>query len=151
MNARRRRAPKVNPRYARFRVRLGRSGIHSWGVFALEDIPAGQRVMEYRGRRLSIQQAVDLKPPFDRYVVRLSRRWMLDGRIGGSGAERVNHSCDPNLSWRRERGHIFFVSRRRIRAGEELTLRYQYPVKVRRVPCRCGSPKCRGTLRYLVS
>jgi hypothetical protein len=35
-------------------------------------------------------------------------------------------------------------------AGEELAYRYAYPVKITRVPCQCGSPKCRGTLRYLL-
>jgi SET domain-containing protein len=75
---------------------------------------------------------------------------MLDGRFGGSGAEFVNHSCDPNLVWKRVHGHLVFYSRRKIRAGEELTLWYTYPVKITRIPCGCGSPKCRGTLRYLL-
>ena len=116
----------------------------------MEDIPAGKPVVEYTGKRLTIEQALDLEPPWDRYLVRLSRHHMLDGRVGGSGAELVNHSCDPNLDWRRSKGHLVYWSRRRIQAGEELTLRYAYPVKLTRVPCHCGSAKCRGTLRYLL-
>jgi SET domain-containing protein len=150
MTTQRRAARKINPKFAWYRLRIGRSPIHSTGVFAMEDIPRGQRVMEYTGKRLSLVQASKLGPPQDRYLVRLSLQWALDGSVGGSGAELVNHCCDPNLAWKRVSGHLFFYSRRRIRAGEELTLRYAYPVKMTRVPCHCGSPKCRGTLRYLL-
>lgn len=142
---------EVNSRFAWYRLQIRRSRIHSLGVFALEDIPAGKRVIEYTGRRLSIEQAVDLGPPSDRYLVRLSRGWIADGSAGGSGAELVNHSCDPNLVCRRTKGRVLLWSRRRILAGEELTMRYAYPVKLTRVPCHCGSRKCRGTLRYLLA
>lgn len=140
----------INPKYSRYKLEIRRSRIHSVGVFALEEIPAGKPIIEYTGKRLLVEKALELKPPRDRYLVRLSRRWISDGSVGGSGAELVNHSCDPNLAWKRSRGRVTLWSRRRIRAGEELTLRYAYPVKLTRVPCRCGSPKCRGTLRYLL-
>lgn len=149
MKAKYQRGRRVNPKFARFRLRIGPSPIHSVGVFALEDIPRGKRVIEYTGKRLTVVNALDFEPPQDRYLARVSRHVMLDGRFGGSGAELVNHSCDPNLFWKHSKGHLVFWSKRRIRAGEELTLRYAYPFKVTRVPCRCGSPKCRGTLRYL--
>jgi len=150
MSGQRRRTPRINPKFAWYRLRVGPSPIHSTGVFALEDIPSGQRVIEYTGKRLSIEQGSILDPTQDRYLVRLNRRWLLDGSVGGSGAELVNHCCDPNVVCKRLNGHLIFYSRRRIRAGEELTLRYAYPVKITRVPCHCGSPKCRGTLRYLL-
>jgi len=150
MSAQRRISGRINPKFAWYRLRIGRSPIHSTGVFALEDIPRGRRVIEYTGKRLTVEQGLKLGPPRDRYLVRLSQRWLLDGRVGGSGAELVNHCCDPNLVCKGVNGHMLFYSRRRIRAGEELTLRYAYPVKITRVPCHCGSPKCRRTLRYLI-
>jgi len=137
-------------RHALFKLRVGASRIHRRGVFALEDIPAGRKVIEYTGRRLTFAQAADLNPPRDRYVARLDNKWLLDGRIGGTGAEFINHSCTPNLMFRRTRGHLYYFSRKKIRAGEELTSRYGYHVKITRIPCRCGSPKCRGTFRYLL-
>jgi SET domain-containing protein len=86
-----------------------------------------------------------------KYLARLNSRYILDGIVGGSGAEFVNHSCEPNLLTRRSRDRLFFVSRRNIRAGEELTIDYCYPIKLRRVPCHCGAKRCRGTLRFILS
>ncbi|HTU33514.1 MAG TPA: SET domain-containing protein-lysine N-methyltransferase [Candidatus Acidoferrum sp.] len=141
---------RIDPKYARYKLRIARSRIHDAGVFAAEDIPAHRRVIEYTGKRLTFAQCADLKPPRDRYLVRLNDAWVLDGRAGGSGAELINHSCAPNVTFRPRAGHIFFVSVRKIRAGEELTVRYAYPVKIVRVPCRCGARNCRGTLRYIL-
>jgi uncharacterized protein len=41
------------------------------------------------------------------------------------------------------------MSLRDIRPGEELTIDYHFDKKVERVLCRCGSPKCRGTINLL--
>jgi uncharacterized protein len=140
----------VDARFARYKLEIRRSRIHRFGVFALELIPAGKPVIEYRGRRLTIQQAVDVEPSRDCYLVRLSRNCVADGGVGGSGAEFINHSCDPNLACRRSNGRVVLMSRRKIRAGEELTVFYAYPIKVTRVLCQCGSPRCRRTFRYLL-
>jgi SET domain-containing protein len=79
-------------------------------------------------------------------ISRLNRFWCVDGAVGGSGAELVNHSCDPNLKARVVGNHILFFSRRRIRKGEELTLDYKLPPKTSCIPCHCGSRKCRGAM-----
>jgi SET domain-containing protein len=76
----------------------------------------------------------------------LNARWAIDGAIGGSGAELVNHSCAPNLKVRRRRGHLLFVSRRAIAAGEELTIDYRFSPDIDLVACKCGTPSCRGTI-----
>jgi SET domain-containing protein len=120
-------------------------------VFALEHIPGGRQVIEYRGKRLSIKEAAKIRPPEDSYLAWISGGVYADARWGGSGAEFMNHSCQPNLRQRRVGGHLLFFSRRKIRAGEELTWNYHYPIKLRRVPCLCGAPRCRGTLRYVLS
>jgi uncharacterized protein len=75
----------------------------------------------------------------------LKRGYSIDGRIGGSGAEYVNDSCEPNLKPKRTAGHLFYCSRRKIRSGEELTIDYNYSKKLRRIPCRCGARNCRKT------
>jgi|SRR5579863_1406523 len=145
-------APKrrIDPKFARFRMRIGRSGLHRYGVFALEEIPADRRVIEYTGKRLTLEQAVKIRPPRDIYIAWIAAAKYVDGARGGSGAELMNHSCAPNLVARRIGGHLYLYSRRKIRAGEELTWNYHYPIKLKRIPCHCGARRCRGTLRYII-
>jgi SET domain-containing protein len=153
MGVRRKIVPSIDPRYSKYPIRVGRSRIHRFGVFAVQTIPQGRKVIEYRGERLSPRQArARQRKVWGRggtkidALFRLSRYWTLDGAVGGSGAERINHCCDPNLKTRRIRGHILLVSRRRICRGEELTIDYRFPAKGERRVCRCGSAKCRGTM-----
>jgi uncharacterized protein len=142
----------IDPRFASFRLRVGRSRVHGRGVFACQPIPSGRRVIEYTGERISRWETRRrfLKAWRSRspriYLARLNLYWAVDGSSGGSGAELINHSCDPNLDWRRSHGHLYFFSRRRIRRGEELTLDYAFRKDGPAVPCRCGAPSCRGTI-----
>ena len=145
---------KLDPRSACWQLRVGRSPIHRLGVFAAEDIPSRRKVIEYTGERISQRETVrrfekiwhSRKRNKRFYLIDLSARWTIDGSVGGSGAELVNHACDPNLRALRIRGHIFYFTRRPIRKGEELTLDYGYSKKSPRVVCRCGSPSCRGII-----
>jgi uncharacterized protein len=153
MTARRKIVPSVDPRYSKYPVRVGRSRIHRFGVFAVEAIPRGRKVIEYTGERLNPRQArARQRKVWGRggtkidALFRLTRHWTLDGAVGGSGAEIINHCCDANLKTRRMRGHILFFSRQRIAPGEELTVDYRFPAKAERRVCECGSAKCRGTM-----
>jgi SET domain-containing protein len=150
---RRKIVPSIDTRYARFPLRVGRSRIHGFGVFAVRTIPRGRKVIEYTGERLNLRQArvrqrKNWRPGGTKIdaLFRLNRYWTLDGAVGGSGAERINHCCDPNLKTRRIRGHILYFSRRQIRPGEELTVDYRFPARAERTICRCGSTKCRGAM-----
>jgi SET domain-containing protein len=123
------------------------------GVFADQSIPRGKKVIEYTGERLTISQADERfrrtwvrggKRPL--YMLRLNWRVVLDGASHGSGAERINHSCDPNLKPFKTRGRMWFVTRRRIQSGEELTLDYQVSPDAPPIRCSCGARHCRGTI-----
>lgn len=142
--------PILNPEFACFGLRLGRSKIHRWGVYATEAIPAGRKVIEYTGEKISRRETKrrGLESEFT-YLFTLDKYWAIDGSVDGSGAEYINHSCDPNLVSRILKGHIIYVSRRHIKAGEELTVDYRFDKKVERVPCRCGAKTCRGTINVL--
>jgi uncharacterized protein len=139
--------PEIDLRYANFALSIRPSRIHRWGVFAEEKIPPRRKVLEYTGekiarrevkRRSAIRQLV--------YLFELNSYWCIDGAVGGSGAEYVNHCCDPNLTSSIMKGHILYFSRRPIEAGEELTLDYRFGKNVERVECCCGAPACRGTI-----
>ncbi len=141
--------PKIDPRYACYRMQVRRSRIHRWGVFALEAIPARRKVIEYTGEKISRRET---KRRSERPLIclfELNSYWCVDGAVGGSGAELINHSCDPNLFSAVMKGHIIYMSRRAIRAGEELTVDYRFAKDMERIPCGCGSPKCRGTINLL--
>ncbi len=47
------------------------------------------------------------------------------------------------------KGPYHYMSRRAIEAGEELTVDYRFAKNMERIPCGCGSPKCRGTINLL--
>jgi SET domain-containing protein len=136
--------PKLDPRFSHFRLRYGRSPIHRWGIFALEPIPARRRVIQYTGQRINVREARRRNIRQHLYLFWLNSRFAIDGAIGGSGAEFINHSCDPNLRARATRGRIFLVSLRRIAAGEELTFDYHLTGDYPEIPCSCGSATCQG-------
>jgi tetratricopeptide (TPR) repeat protein len=136
----------INPALARFRLAVRSSPIHRLGVFADEPIPAWRKVIEYTGERISRREGKRRWDPARSYLFLLDSYWRLDGAIGGSGAELINHSCEPNLRARLLRGHLLYYSRRPIARGEELTLDYKYSEELRPIPCHCGAPTCRGTV-----
>ncbi len=80
------------------------------------------------------------------YLAQLDPYWTIDGAVGGTGAELINHSCEPNLKLRKFRGRLWLFSMRRIRPGEELGYDYGFSETGKRVRCRCGSAMCRGTI-----
>jgi len=145
-----RHAAILNPQFASFKLVIRRSRIERFGVFTRETIPPGKRVIQYTGQPISereftrrVVKAVWAGRAERTYTIRRDGRSLLDGAVGGSGAEFINHSCDPNLTVRKSRGRIFLYSFRRIKAGEELTVDYAFRCTC---PCRCGSSKCRGTI-----
>lgn len=140
-------------------IEVRRSPVQGRGVFARTDIPARTRIIEYVGERISNKEA-DRRCDDERsrrhhtFLFAVSPRRVIDASHGGNEARFINHSCAPNCQAVDEKGRIFIESRRRIRAGEELAYDYSYVTDssydlddLRALyPCRCGSPRCRGTL-----
>lgn len=136
--------PRLDPTACRFALAYGRSAIHRWGIFCAEPIPARRRVIEYTGEKINWAEAYRRRIRPCIYLYWTGPRSAIDGAIGGSGAEFINHSCAPNLIARVRRGRVTLVSLRRIGAGEELLLDYQITGDGSWLECRCGSPSCRG-------
>ncbi len=138
--------PKISRKDCRFPLRYGPSKIHRWGVYAKTDIPTRRRVIEYTGQRINRAEVQRRMIRPNLYIFALTKRIGLDGAIGGSGAEYINHSCEPNLYAKVGRGHIWLVSVKKIEAGEELFIDYRIRGNYPLVECRCDSPACRGYL-----
>ena len=142
----------------RQRLAVRRSGIDGRGVFAREFIPAGTRLIEYTGERIT-QEEGDRRYPWDDSVpyhtllFTIEDDLVVDGGVGGNLSRWINHSCDPNCASAIEDRRIYIDSIRDIAPGEELTFDYHFIIHgrhtaaaKRRFPCRCGAANCRGTL-----
>lgn len=144
-------SPKVQPpaisrKHACFDIEVRPSPIHRWGVYTNEFIPKGHKVIEYTGEKISRRETARRADRPLNYLFTLDSYWTLDGSVGGSGAEYINHCCDPNCRAWICRGHILYMAARDIAAGEELTIDYRFEHDVPKVACGCGSPLCRGTI-----
>lgn len=140
--------PVVDERYANFKLKILPSKIHRWGLYAEEEIPARRKVMEYTGERINRRETKrrsEAQPDMI-YLFTLDSYWTLDGAVGGSGAQYVNHCCDPNITTVIRNGHIIYMSRRIIRKGEELTVDYHFAKDIEKYVCKCGAATCRGTI-----
>lgn len=134
------------------------SGVHGRGVFATIRIPAGTRLIEYAGERITPEEADRRDPdgapgPHHTFLFAIDDDVVIDAGVGGNDARWINHSCDPNCEADEEEGRVFIKSIRNIKAGEELSYDYgliidePYTKKLKaEYPCWCGSKNCRGTL-----
>jgi SET domain-containing protein len=140
------RVPRIDPRHTCFDIVIRRSKIHRYGVYAEERIPANRKVIEYTGARLNRKQAAAVESGEYTYLFAVDDYWTLDGARGGSGAEIINHSCEPNLISRVMKGHVLYMSVREIHRGEELTVDYNFSDLKELTLCSCGASTCRGTI-----
>lgn len=140
------RVPKLDERYTCFHLAIRRSRIHRYGVYAGESIPGNRKVIEYTGERVNRLEAKKRGEGDHTYLFAVDPYWTLDGAVGGSGAEIINHSCDPNLISRVMKGHVLYMSLRRIAKGEELTVDYNFGKGVEKTNCSCGAKNCRGII-----
>jgi SET domain-containing protein len=147
------------------KVEMRRSKIHGNGVFAITDIKKGEPIMEYKGRLISHEEAderyaTDLETGHT-FLFILNKEWVIDAGRDGNDARWINTGCEPNgeafvhehKGKDRRKDKVIIEARRDIKAGEEIT--YDYGIKLGHPPtqaeleawtCRCGSPKCRGTM-----
>lgn len=142
-------SPSIDPRHACFHLEIRESRIHHRGVYALEPIPARRKVIEYTGERISRRETKRRGQGSVTYLFSLDEYWTIDGAVGGSGAEIINHSCDPNLRASVFKGHILYISNRLIQRGEELTVDYRFSDTIQHVRCCCKAHNCRGTINLM--
>jgi uncharacterized protein len=132
------------------------SGVHGRGVYATEFIPAGTRIIEYTGQRVSWEDAPDNENGSHTFNFGLESGEVINPKIGGNEARWINHCCDPNCEAIEEDDRIFIHAVRDIEPGEELF--YDYALEIgeaiteaskKEYECLCGSPSCRGTMLAL--
>jgi hypothetical protein len=139
-------------------LELRTSPIQGTGAFATRNIRKGTRIIEYTGQRISWRTA-DKRYDDEKmgrhhtFLFTVDDKIVIDGAVQGNAARFLNHSCDGNCEAITDRRRIFIEARRNIKAGDELLYDYQYErmddhtaADERFYKCRCGSPKCRGTI-----
>lgn len=139
--------------------KVRRSGVHGSGVYAHRKIPAGTRILEYTGERITGAEAdrrhpVNPDDPFHTFFFSLDNGMVIDAGVDGNDARWINHACAPNCETQEsDDARIFIVALRDIARGEELFYDYGLVIDERLTPtlkrqylCLCGAPECRGTM-----
>ncbi|CAN6640411.1 hypothetical protein TRVA0_018S00804 [Trichomonascus vanleenenianus] len=139
-------------------VEFRRSAIHDWGLYAMESIPRGEMIIEYVGEviRSSLQDIRERNYTKSgigsSYLFHVDRHTVIDATKQGGIARFINHSCTPSCIAKiiqvQGTSRIVIYAARDIAKGEELTYDYKFEREEGedRVPCLCGSEKCKGWL-----
>ena len=123
----------------KFAVRRSATGL---GLFALEHIPAGQRLIEYTGPIITSEEVASRR---GKYFFEINSKWAIDGSPRSNTARYINHSCRPNAEAIVSGRRVWVWSKRAIRAGEEITYNYgkeYFDDHIRPNGCKCE--KCAG-------
>jgi SET domain-containing protein len=121
-------------RYPQVAVKRSTTGL---GLFALEAIPAGKPIIEYKGSILSEDEAEEKG---GKYLYGLSNNRALDGSSRKNPARYINHSCKPNAADRISRNRVWIWSLQDIEAGEEITTDYgleYFDQYIKPIGCLC--------------
>mmetsp|Transcript_4661 Transcript_4661/g.5271 ORF Transcript_4661/g.5271 Transcript_4661/m.5271 type:complete len:2005 (+) Transcript_4661:174-6188(+) len=138
-----------------------RSHIHGWGLFTKVDLPKDSMIVEYMGEviRKSVadarEKAYEISGEGSCYMFRLDLQRIVDATQIGCMARFMNHSCHSNayakiisvdIDQGRQEKKIMIFSHCDIKAGEEITYDYKFPVEDGSLKCSCGAPNCIGRM-----
>src|SRR5689334_23662844 len=141
-------------------IEVRNSPVHGRGVFAVAPIRKGTRIIEYLGDRVSHDAADKRYEDHDEddnhtFLFIVDKHTVIDAGVGGNDARFINHQCEGNCESVIENRRVFIDAARDIAPGEELGYDYEIgrekddPPNVDEIyACRCGSPKCRGTMLW---
>ena len=126
------------------------SGIAGRGLFAVEDIAAGEVVAVKGGHIVDTATMLALPGHLQNSEVQIAEGLHLVALTDDEYEPVmlfVNHSCEPNVGFR---GNVVLVAMTGIAAGDELSTDYALfdtPAPPDdRMACGCGTPSCRGTI-----
>ena len=115
-------------------LRCAKSGIHDWGLFAMESIAADEMVTEYVGEVIR-QPIADIRERRyeemgigSSYLFRVDQETIIDATTKGNLARFINHCCD--------------VSHIKLSSTQSCDLRGSH------LPSSCGRSKTLLTLLY---
>ncbi|HLX23513.1 MAG TPA: SET domain-containing protein-lysine N-methyltransferase [Usitatibacter sp.] len=122
------------------------SAIVGRGLYAGTRIARRSKIGEFEGEVVGLRES--RRRAAGRRIVAIVELdgFALDATRSKRGFRFINHSCTPNTFMRctATRAEVFAL--RDIARGEELTLDYGRSHHEGTLPCRCGTPHCRGFL-----
>ena len=129
--------------------KVKKSKIDKNGLYANCNIKSGTRIIEYKGKIISVKQSEN-DPKFDNskaiYLFNLNKRYDLDGAYNFNIARLINHSCNPNCEVFGKGLKVWVYAMKNIKKGEELSYDYgfSFDENFRQFPCNCRSKNCVG-------
>ncbi|PFH31702.1 hypothetical protein BESB_026760 [Besnoitia besnoiti] len=143
-------------------LKLGKSRVHGWGVFAAEPICKDEFVIEYSAVVVSEAMANFREWQYmqsmggSTYLFKLKNSTIADATQSGAVTRFINHSCHPNCQTRDLDGgsdddgrncHVGIFALRDIAIGEELFYNYSLSEgALGHEACHCGAPGCKGVM-----
>lgn len=101
-------------------VRRASAGL---GLFADQEIPKDQLIIEYTGDRID---AAEANRRGGRYLFEVTNNLVIDGSDRKNIARYINHACNPNAEAEHEvtEDRIYIRAAQKIKTGEEITISY---------------------------
>jgi SET domain-containing protein len=124
-----------------FRVGRAFTGL---GLFAVRPIRKREKIVEYKGPRVSAEEAGRLERRGNRYLYEINPRVTIDGTPRSNIARYANHSCNPNAETYTYGRRVFIRALRNIKPDEEITYDYgndYLKYVIGRSRCKCK--RCR--------
>ena len=92
-------------------IEVRNSPVHGRGVFAVQPIRKGTRIIEYLGDRVSHQAADKRYEDHDEsdnhtFLFIVDKHTVIDAGVGGNDARFINHQCEGNCECHREPSRI---------------------------------------------
>tara|TARA_Y100001960_G_C14109144_1_gene556640 strand:+ start:106 stop:564 length:459 start_codon:yes stop_codon:yes gene_type:complete len=126
-----------------------KSNIHKYGLSAATYIKKGQKIIQYKGKKISLSKS-EKDPKYDNkkeiYLFTLNKRYDLDGDFKFNTAKLINHSCNPNCEVLEHNKQLWIFAMKDIKKNEELTYDYgfSFDQDYKQYVCKCGSKNCVG-------
>lgn len=132
---------KFTPWGFKLKVKRSSAGL---GLFAMEEIPKGACIIEYKGRKISKEEEYTIN---SKYLFEIHARMTIDGSSRKNIARYINHSCRPNGEVEIRKHRVYIMAKKKIKPKEEIFYDYGKEYwKEYIAPFGCRCEKCTGVV-----
>jgi SET domain-containing protein len=107
-------------------IEVKSSGIHGYGLFAVENIAPGEMLFIIKGEVIDEDEAIRREEEEENVYIFYNGDTYID-TVKTEKIKYINHSCEPNCEvMDGDEASLKLVSARAIEEGEEITIDYGY-------------------------